>query len=83
MYDHYKTKIKPYGDEAIDDKKVPKVGSNQNCLAVMSSDSALKKNKNYYPQVFLKNCKYIEKEKNVIRYITDDLETFPDDCDAE
>ena len=83
MYDHYKTKIKSYGDEAIDDKKVPKVGSNQNCLAVISSDSALKKNENYYPQVFIKKSKYIEKEKNVIRHIIDDLEMFPDDCDEE
>ena len=83
MYDHYKTKIKSYGDEAIDDKKVPKLGSNQNCLAVINSDSALKKIENYYPQVFLKKCKYIEKEKNVIRHIIDDLKTFPDHCDEE
>ena len=27
----------------------------------------------YYPQVFLKECKQIEKENKVIRYITDDL----------
>ena len=30
-------------------------------------DSALKKDENYYPQVFLKECKYIKQK--VIRYI--------------
>ena len=35
-----------------------------------SVDFVLKKDENYYPQVFLKECKYIEK---IIRCITDDL----------
>ena len=38
-------------------------GSNHTCLAVISLDSTLKNNENYYPQVFLKERKYIEKEK--------------------
>ena len=29
---------------------------------IISLDSALKKNDDYYPQVFLKECKYIEKK---------------------
>ena len=32
------------------------------CLPVISLDSALKEDKNYYPQVFLKECKYVEKK---------------------
>ena len=40
--------------------------SNHTCLAVMSFDSALKKDENYYLQVFLKDCKYTEKK--VIRH---------------
>ena len=35
--------------------------SNGTCLAVTSLDSALKKDENYYPEVFLKECKYIKK----------------------
>ena len=31
-----------------------KMDSNQTCLAVISLDSALKKDDNYYPQLFLK-----------------------------
>ena len=74
-----KTKIKSYGDEAIDfhDKEMPNVGYNHICLAVMSLDSTLKKDENHYRQEFLKECKYIEKNK-VIRHITDDLENSSD-----
>ena len=51
-----KTKITSDGDEVTDfyDKKIPKVDSNHTCLAVISLDSALKKDENYYLQVFLK-----------------------------
>ena len=48
--------------------------SNHTCLSLISSDSALKKDNNYYPQVFLKDCKYIEKK--VVRYIHDNLSDF-------
>ena len=65
-----KTKIKSYGDEATDfyDYEIPKVNSNLTCLAVISLDSALNKDRNYYPQVFLKECKYIEREKIIETY---------------
>ena len=45
-----KTKIKSYGDEVTDfyDKEIPKMNSNYTCLAVISLDSALKKDENYY-----------------------------------
>ena len=54
-----KTKIKSHGDEVTDiyEKKVPKLDSNQTCLAVISLNSALKKGDNYYPRVFLTKCK--------------------------
>ena len=50
-----KTKIKSHGDEVTDfyDKKIRKVDS----LAVISLESALKKDYDYYLQVFLKDCK--------------------------
>ena len=49
-----------------------KVDSNHTCLAVITLDSALKKND--YLQVFLKEWKYIEKK--VIRHINDNLSGF-------
>ena len=71
-----KTKIKFHDDEVTDfyHKGIPKVDSNHTCIAVNSLDSALKKDDNYYPQVFLKECKYIEKK--VIRHINDNLRDF-------
>ena len=51
-------------------KKCQKQGSDYTFLAVVSIDFVLKKDENYYPQVFLKECKYIEK---IIICITDDL----------
>ena len=44
-------------------------------------DSVLKKDEHYYSQVFLKECKYIEKEKKLIRYITSNLKFSSDDSD--
>ena len=83
-----KTKIKFYGDEVIDfdDKEIPKVNSNYTCLAVIGLDSALKKDENHYPQLFLKMCKYIEKK--VIIHINHNLNDFSssdysDDSDEE
>ena len=76
-----KTKIKSHGDEFTDfyDKDISNVDSNHTYLVVISLDSALKKDKNYHQQVFLKECKYIEEK--VIRHIIDDLESSSDDSD--
>ena len=62
------------------------VDSNHICLAVISLDFALKKDDNYYLQVFLKERKYIEKK--VIMHINDNLNDFfssdeSDDSDEE
>ena len=82
-----KIKIKSHSDEVTDfyDKNIPKVDSNHTCLAVISSDSAIKKDDNYYPQGFLKECKHVGKK--VIRHINDNLSDFFssyfDVCDKE
>ena len=46
-----KTKIRFYCYDAADfcDNEIPKAGSNYTCFAVISIDSVLKKEKNYYP----------------------------------
>ena len=53
--------------------------SNHTCLTVVNLDSALKKDENFYPRVFLKECNYIEKK--VVRHIMDDLESSSNDSD--
>ena len=52
-------------DEATDfhDREMPEIESNYTCLLVILTDFVLEKDESYYPQVFLKECKYFEKEK--------------------
>ena len=78
-------KIKSYSCEVTDfyRKEILKVGSNHISLAVFKIDSALKDDKNYYLQVFLMECKYIEKEKKVIRRIIDEFKNSSHDSDEE
>ena len=78
-----KTKIKSHDNEVTDfyDKKVSKLDSNHICLAKITLDSAFKKDDNYYPEVFLKECKYIEKK--IVRHIIDGLHSSSDDSDEE
>ena len=80
-----KTKIKSYGDEVTSfyNKEIPKVISNHTCLAVTGLDSALKEDENYDPQDFLKECKYIKKEKKVTGNIivVVDFESSADNSD--
>ena len=78
-----KTKIKSYGHKVTDfyDTEIPKLNSNHTCLAVISLDPSLKKDENFYLQVFIKECKYIEKK--VIRHINDNDESDYDEPDEE
>ena len=48
---------------------------------VVSLDSPLKKDDGYYPQVFLKECRYIEKK--VIWHINDNLNDFSSDDESD
>ena len=42
------------------------------------NSSVFKTGKNYYPEVFLEECKYVIKEKKIHKYITDDIEISSD-----
>ena len=53
--------------------------SDSDCQLVILIDSVFKMGKSYYRQVFLEECKYIVKEKEVTRHITEDLEMSSDD----
>ena len=74
-----KTKIKFYGDVVRNfyDKEIPKVDSYHTSLAVINFLNY------YYPQMFLKACKYFEKKG--ISHLNDKLSNFSstDDSDEE
>ena len=50
------------------------VDPNHTCLPIIGLDSALKKDENFYLQIFLKECNYIE--KNVVTHINDNSSDF-------
>ena len=81
-----KTKIKSYNGKIntnFYNNKIPKEGSQCICLSVVLTDSVYKEDKNYYPQVFLEECKYVAKEEKMYKLITDNIEIPSDDFDEE
>ena len=45
--------------------KIPKEGHQFTSLSVILIDPVFRAGKNYYPQLFLEECKYIDKEKKI------------------
>ena len=79
--EYLKTKINLMVITDFYDKESPNVDSNYTCIAVINFDFILKKDESYYPQVFLKECKYVEKK--IIRHIHDNLSDFSSDDDND
>ena len=86
-HDKYlKTKIKSRGGKIntnFHDDNGPKEGSQYICLLVILIVSVFRMGKNYYPQVFLEECKYIVKEKKIPEYIIKSIEISSDKYDKE
>ena len=59
---YLKAKIKSYFGKSTQNNKIPKA-SQYVCLSIISLDSVFRAGKNYYPQVYLEECKYVVKEK--------------------
>ena len=57
---------------------MPKEDSKYICLSVILIDSVFRTGKNYYPQVFLEECKYVVKEEKIPKYIIEDIEVSSD-----
>ena len=74
-------KIKSYNEKInayFHNNKIPKEGSQFICLSVILIDPVFRTGKNYYPQVFLEECKYAVKEKKIPKYIAGDTEISSD-----
>ena len=73
---YLKAKIKSYNGKIntnFHNNKIPKEASQFICLSVIFTDSVFRTGTNYYPQVFLEECKYVVKEKKIPKYIIEDL----------
>ena len=74
---YVKTKVNSYNGKIntnFHNNKIPKKSSKFICLSVILINSLFKTDKNYYLQLFLKECKYVVQEKKKSEYITDDIE---------
>ena len=74
---YLKAKIKSYDGKIktnFHNNKIPKEGSQFICLSVILIDSIFRTGRNYYPQGFLEECKYVIKEKKISKYIIDNIE---------
>ena len=83
---YIKTEIKSYEEKInanFQGDKVPKKGSRYICLSVILIDSVFRTGKNYYPQVFLEECKYVVKVKKLAKYIIKDTEISSDQSNTE
>ena len=65
------------------DNEIPKEYSHCVCLSVILIDSVFKMSKNYHPQAFLEECKYVLKKNKMGKFINKELEIFSDESDEE
>ena len=55
------------------EEKVP-----HKCLSIIILDSVIYTCENYYPQIFLEECKYVKKKIKTENYIDNELESESD-----
>ena len=68
---YLKAKIKSYDGKINTNfhNKIPKEGSHCICSSIVLINTVFRKGKNYYPQVFLEECKYVVKEKRFLNIL--------------
>ena len=72
---YIKTKVKMYHNKVntnFQGKETPKGDSSYRCLSLIMLDSVVKVRKKYYPQVFLKECKYVKRKNKMFNYSSSD-----------
>ena len=84
---YIKTKIKIYNDKVYTNfqhNKIPKDNEYCACLSVILLDSIfVNSNKEYYPQIFLEECKYAIKVKKIVNAINEDLKLNESDDESD
>ena len=74
---YLKAKIKSYNRKIntnFHNYKIPKEGSQFISLSVILIDFVFRTGENYYPQVFLEECKDVVNEKRIPKYVIGDIE---------
>ena len=84
---YIKTEIKTYNDWVyanFQHTKIPKDNEYCECLSLILLDSIfVNLNKKYYPQIFLEECKYAIKYKEILNTINKNLELSESDDESD
>ena len=84
---YIKTKIKIYNDKVYTNfqhNKIPEDNKYCACLSVILLDSIfVNSNKEYYPQIFLEECKYAIKGRKIVNAINEDLKSNESDDESD
>ena len=79
---YIKTKIETYKDSIIKkfydkngSKKIPEEKVPHKCLSIIILDSIIYTYEKYYPQVFLKECKYMQEKIKTKNYTDEELKS--------
>ena len=81
---YIKMKIKIYKDSLFTNfhyKKMPKEDAPCKYLSIIILDFVIKRNKKYYPQKRLEECKYVQEKIKTKNYIDEDIKSDSDSND--
>ena len=86
IYDekYIKTKVKTFSgriNTLFSGKEIPRERNHYICIAAICIDSVLRIEKKNYPQVYLEQCKYKIKRRELVNFIDAELDLSSDDSD--
>ena len=86
IYDdkYIKTKVKTFNNTIntlLSGDEIPKERTHYVCIAAIYINSVLKTDKKNYPQVYLVQCKYKIKKRELVSFIDDKVNLSSDDLD--
>ena len=86
IYDnqHIKTKVKTFNNmikRLFSGDEIQKGSVHYVCIAEICIDPVLRVDKKYYPQVYLEQCKYKIRKRELVNFIDDEVDLSSDDSD--
>ena len=86
IYDekYIKTKVKTFNNTIntlFSGNEIPKERIHYVCISAICIDSVLRTDKKNYPQVYLEQCKYKIKKRELVSFIDDEVDLSSDDSD--
>ena len=82
--EYIKTKVKTFNDTInilFSGDEIPKERIICVCISAIYIDSVLRTDKKNYPQIYLEQCKYKIKKRELLSFIDDEVNLMSDDSD--